>query len=157
MKKDFIYISLSESFGCTIETNTKCKSTIFQFKKKTTFFRNQAKKQKKYSSIKICSFLSSDLHFLMKAPISYKIYIPLNKEIYTKFSSLKNDSKKKRCRKVFCIINIQISINMTFSQNHAFFFHLGPKSDSHECDRRSQSKRKRRDFPGGPVIKISCF
>ena len=65
--------------------------------------------------------------------------------------------RKKKCRKVFFIIKIQISINMTFSQKHAFFFNLGPKSDSHECDWRSQSNRKRRDFPGGPVIKISCF
>lgn len=130
---------------------------LLYFNLKKLFLEIRPKKKKKYPSTKICSFLSSDLHFLMKAPVSYKIYIQLNKEIYTKFSSLQNDSKKKRCRKVFCIINFQISINMTFSQNHAFFFHLGPKSDSHECDRRSQSKRKRRDFPGGPVIKISCF
>ena len=49
MKKDYIYIYISESFGCTIETNTKCKSTIFQLKK--NFFRNQTKKKKKNTPV----------------------------------------------------------------------------------------------------------
>ena len=52
MKKDniYLYIYIYLNHFCTIETNTKCKSTIFQFKK--NFFRNQTKKKKKIPQYK---------------------------------------------------------------------------------------------------------